>query len=118
MDEQKEDIEQKAQDELVKLEDDIAIERKDREASIEEVLKRSKLDRLSSFEDALKDAKSKDFGKVLDGYQEASKRVDNELDKERLKQQQELDRALKNRRGQKRAVIEKEKADQLRMVQS
>jgi len=36
---------------------------------------------------------------VLDEYQDQSRRVDSELEKERLKQQQELERALKNRKG-------------------
>jgi hypothetical protein len=49
-----------------------------------EVLKQ---DKLASFEDKLREAKDgKDFGKVLEGYQTASKRVDGELEKEAAKQ--------------------------------
>ena len=70
---------------------------------------------MSSFEDRLRDAGNpRDFEKVLDAYQEQSKRVENELEKERLKQQQELERALKNRRGQRKAAIEKEKTEALK----
>lgn len=44
------------------------------------------MEKLASYEDQLRDAKNtKDFGKVLDGYTQASKRVDQELEKERSK---------------------------------
>jgi hypothetical protein len=59
-----------------------------------------KQDKLASFEDKLREAKDgKDFGKVLEGYQAASKRVDGEMEKEAAKQQADLEKALKNRRG-------------------
>lgn len=77
------------------------------------------MDKLSSFEDRLRDAgNTREFERVLDEYQDQSRRVDSELEKERLKQQQELERALKNRKGQRRATIEKEKAEALRQVQA
>ena len=70
------------------------------------------MEKLATYEDQLREAKNtKDFGKVLDGYQQASKRVDSELEKEKLKQQTDLEKILKNRRGQKKAQIEKEKGD-------
>jgi hypothetical protein len=63
-----------------------------------------KMEKLASFEDKLREAKdTKDFGKVLEGYQSASKRVDSELEKEQAKQLSELEKALKNRRGQRKA---------------
>lgn len=55
---------------------------------------------------------------MLDGYTQASKRVDSELEKERLKQEAELEKILKNRRGQKRAQIEKDKADAIKSAQA
>jgi hypothetical protein len=71
------------------------------------------------FEDQLREAKNtKDFGKVLDSYQEASKRVDKELEKERMKQESDLEKALKNRRGQRRAQIDKEKIEKMKDLQS
>jgi hypothetical protein len=65
-----------------------------------EQIEHLKMEKLSSFEDKLREAKdTKDFGKVLEGYQQASKRVDGELEKEAAKQRAELEKALKNRRG-------------------
>lgn len=40
--------------------------------------------------------------------------MDDELEKERLKQENDLEKILKNRRGQKRTQIEKEKMEALR----
>lgn len=58
------------------------------------------MEKLAAFEDQLRDAKgAKDFGKVLDNYQQASKRVDTELEKEKVRQEAELEKILKNRRG-------------------
>lgn len=53
----------------------------------------------------------------MDDFQKASKRVDDELEKERLKQENDLEKILKNRRGQKRTQIEKEKMEALKSLQ-
>ncbi len=68
--------------------------------AISENIEHMKQEKLAQFEDKLREAKDgKDFGKVLENYQTASKRVDGELEKEKAKQNSELEKALKNRRG-------------------
>ncbi len=100
-----------------KLEDDLTKEKKEQDQAIVEQIEHLKMEKLSSFEDKLREAKdTKDFGKVLEGYQQASKRVDGELEKEAAKQRAELEKALKNRRGQKRAQIDKDKNEQIRQL--
>ncbi len=85
---------------------------------MEEDLERAKMEKLATYEDQLREAKnSKDFGKVLDNFQQASKRVDNEIEKERAKQEAELEKALKNRRGQRRLQVDKEKNEKLKQAQ-
>eukprot|EP00347_Sterkiella_histriomuscorum_P016022 403354791 len=115
---QKNEIEQEAKDQNAQLDAEILQERIVKKQGIQEDLEKLKMEKLLDYEDKLKESKNtKDFGKVLDEYQDASKRVDQELEKEKKKQEAELERQLKNRKGQRRAQIEMEKAEKLRALQ-
>lgn len=71
-----------------------------KEQALDQALKEQKQDRLASYEDKLRDAKhSTDFAKELDEYQNAQAKIDKELEKQRAKEQAELQRLLKNRRN-------------------
>ena len=118
LNEKRTEVESHAQDLLNKLEDDLNKEKKEGELAINDHIEALKQEKLASFEDKLREARDgKDFGKVLEGYQAASKRVDGELEKEAAKQKADLEKALKNRRGQKRAQIEKDKNEQIKALQ-
>lgn len=82
----KEEVEQQALEALEKAEAEIQREAAARAEALKEDLERAKIERLANFEDQLREASGADFGRVLDGYQEASKRVEQELERERLKQ--------------------------------
>jgi DNA anti-recombination protein RmuC len=100
LNEKRAEVESHAQDLLNKLEDDLNKEKKEGELAINDHIEALKQEKLASFEDKLREARDgKDFGKVLEGYQAASKRVDGELEKEAAKQKADLEKALKNRRG-------------------
>lgn len=93
-----------------------AQEDRDKKAN-EEDLARLKQEKLQAFEDNLKGADSRDFNKCLEDFQNAQKRVDNELLKERAKQDSDLEKALKQRRAHRQAQIDKEKHDALGELQ-
>ena len=92
-------------------------EKAEKKRLMEEELERVKIEKLQHYEDLLKESKnSKDFGAVLDQYQQASKRVEAELEKERIKQEAELEKALKLKRGQRKAQLDKDKSEQLKDI--
>jgi hypothetical protein len=64
-------------EELTKMQEELQREKVERKAELEDDLERKKMEKLSTYEDQLREAKNtRDFGKVLDGYTQASKRVD------------------------------------------
>ncbi len=86
-DDLKKEVENKYVEELAAFEVELAKEKKQREEALEDDLDKIKRDKLEAYEDHLRDAKnSKEFGRVLDDFQKANKRIDDELEKERLKQ--------------------------------
>lgn len=77
-----------------------------------------KQDLLEEFQEKLKDSKdNKNFKDVLAEYQKKQLEVDSELKKQRDKEDDQLDKKLKERRAKIKASKQVKKAEEFKIVQ-
>ena len=67
---------------------------------------------MEEFQEKLKDAKGDDFHKVLEAYELKQLEVEKELEKQRAKEDDQLDRKLKERRAKIKAAAQLRKAQE------
>ena len=102
------------EDVIAELQEELAAEMKEMDVediqarkAVDAEFDRKKQDKLSEYEDRLKNAGGKDqFQKVLGEYQLAQAKVEKELERQRQKEDDRLDRELKARRAKAKARAE------------